>query len=51
MGNIGNLANSIFVTEFDSTGVTVDSISGWLENNIGQLKKILSEISQLRKIM
>tara|TARA_E500000178_G_C16861293_1_gene679872 strand:+ start:501 stop:968 length:468 start_codon:yes stop_codon:yes gene_type:complete len=41
MGNIGNLANSIFINEFDSTGVTLDSISGWLENNIGQLNNAL----------
>ena len=41
MSSIGNLANSIFVNEFDSTGVTVDSISGWLENNVGQLNNVL----------
>ena len=41
MSNIGNLANSIFINEFDSTGVTVDSISGWLEGNIGQLNNVL----------
>lgn len=41
MGNIGDLANSIYINEFDSTGVTVESISGWLENNIGQLNNAL----------
>jgi hypothetical protein len=41
MSSIGNLANSIFVNEFDSTGVTVDSISGWLENNVGELNNLL----------
>jgi hypothetical protein len=41
MSNIGDLANSIYVNEFDSTGVTVESISGWLENNIGQLNNAL----------
>lgn len=41
MANIGDLANSIYVNEFDSTGVTVESISGWLENNIGQLNNVI----------
>ena len=41
MNDIGNLANSIYVNEFDSTGVTVEAISGWLENNIGQLNNVL----------
>jgi hypothetical protein len=41
MSNIGDLANSIYINEFDSTGVTVDGISGWLENNIGQLNNVL----------
>lgn len=41
MSNIGDLANSIYINEFDSTGVTVESISGWLENNIGQLNNVL----------
>ena len=41
MSNIGDLANSIYVNEFDSTGVTVEAISGWLENNIGQLNNVL----------
>ena len=41
MSNIGDLANSIYINEFDSTGVTVEAISGWLENNIGQLNNVL----------
>ena len=41
MSNIGDLANSIYVNEFDSTGGTVEAISGWLENNIGQLNNVL----------
>ena len=41
MSNIGDLANSIYINEFDSTGVTVESISGWLENNIGQLNNVI----------
>ena len=41
MNNIGNLANSIFINEFDSTGITIDSISGWLDSNIGQLNNVL----------
>ena len=41
MSNIGTLATSIFVNEFDSTGITVVSISGWLENNIGELNNLL----------
>ena len=41
MSNIGDLDNSIYVNEFDSTGVTVEAISGWLENNIGQLNNVL----------
>lgn len=41
MSNIGDLANSIYVNEFDSTGVTLESISGWLENNIGQLNNVI----------
>ena len=41
MSDIGDLANSIYVNEFDSTGVTVEAISGWLENNIGQLNNVL----------
>lgn len=41
MGNIGDLAQSIYVNEFDSDTVTVESVSGWLENNIGQLNNAL----------
>lgn len=41
MSNIGDLANSIYINEFDSTGVTVESISGWLDNNVGQLNNVL----------
>ena len=41
MGNIADLANSIYINEFDSSGITVDSISGWLENNIGQLNNTI----------
>ena len=39
--NIGTLANSIFTNEFDSTGITLDSISGWLDGNIGELNNTL----------
>ena len=41
MNNIGNLASSIFINEFDSTGITIDSISVWLDSNIGQLNNVL----------
>jgi hypothetical protein len=41
MSNIGNLATSIYINEFDSTEVTVESISGWLDSNIGQLNNVL----------
>lgn len=41
MSNIGDLATSIYINEFDSTGVTVESISGWLDNNVGQLNNVL----------
>lgn len=41
MSNIGHLANSIYINEFDSSGVTVESISGWIENNIGQLNNTI----------
>lgn len=41
MGNIADLANSIYINEFDSANITVESISGWLENNIGQLNNVL----------
>jgi len=41
MSNIGDLATSIYINEFDSTGVTVESISGWLDSNVGQLNNVL----------
>lgn len=41
MSNIGDLANSIFEYEFDSTGVSLTSISGWLSENIGELNNLL----------
>lgn len=41
MSNIGDLANSIYINEFDSNGVTVESISGWLDSNVGQLNNVL----------
>ena len=41
MSDIGNLANAIYVNEFDSTGITVETISGWLENNLGSLNGAL----------
>ena len=41
MSNIGDLANSIYINEFDSSGVPVESISWWIENNIGQLNNII----------
>lgn len=41
MNDIGNLATSIYENEFDSTGIALTSISGWLDNNIGQLNNVL----------
>lgn len=41
MSDIGDLANSIYINEFDSAGVTVESISGWLDSNMGQLNNVL----------
>ncbi len=41
MSDIGNLANAIYVNKFDSTGITVETISGWLENNLGSLNGAL----------
>ena len=41
MGNISTLATSIFQNEFDSTDITLTSISGWLENNVGELNNLL----------
>jgi len=42
MNNIGDLANSIYINEFDSSDITVESISGWLGANIGQLNILLN---------
>jgi hypothetical protein len=43
MSNLGNLATSIYHSEFDSESgsPSVTSISGWLENNLGQLNNVL----------
>ena len=43
MSNIGNLATSIYHSEFDSESgsPSVTAISGWLENNLGQLNNAL----------
>jgi hypothetical protein len=41
MSNIGDLATSIYINEFDSSGTTVESISGWLDSNVGQLNNVL----------
>lgn len=41
MSSISGLANDIFVNEFDSTGISVGSISGWLDANVGQLNTVL----------
>ena len=43
MSNIGNLATLIYQSEFDSEvgSPSVTSISGWLENNLGQLNNAL----------
>jgi hypothetical protein len=43
MSNLGNLATSIYHTEFDSESGSPSetSISGWLENNLGQLNNVL----------
>jgi len=41
MSQIEDLATSIYVTEFDSTGVTIDAVSGWLDANLGQLNNLL----------
>ena len=32
MNNIGDLANSIYINEFDSSNITVESISGYLSH-------------------
>lgn len=43
MSNLGDLATSIFETEFDSASgsPSVSSISGWLDNNLGKLNNVL----------
>lgn len=41
MSQIEDLATSIYVTEFDSTGVTIEAVSGWLDTNLGQLNNLL----------
>ena len=40
-GTISGLATDIFENEFDSTGITVASISGWLSQNFGLLNNYL----------
>mgnify|MGYP000394252747 CR=1 FL=1 len=35
--NLANLANDIFVNELDSTGASLSSVSGWLNENLGML--------------
>ena len=37
MSNVSGLATDIFENELDSTGVTLASVSGWLEENVGML--------------
>lgn len=37
MSRLIDLANSIYINEFDSSNITLESISGWLETNLGQL--------------
>ena len=41
MSTIGDLANSIYINEFDSSNVALESISGWLESNVGKLNTVL----------
>ena len=41
MSSIAELASGVFIDEFDSSGVIYDSISGWFENNLGQLNNAL----------
>jgi len=43
MSDLGNLSTSIYHNEFDSESgsPSVESISGWLENNLGQLNNVL----------
>jgi len=41
MSSVAELASGVFIDEFDSSGVVYDSISGWFENNLGQLNNAL----------
>ena len=41
MSDISGLATDIFEREFDETGVTFNSISGWLNENVGRLNNYL----------
>ena len=41
MSDISGLATDIFEREFDETGVTFNSISGWLNDNVGRLNNYL----------
>jgi hypothetical protein len=41
MSDISGLATGIFDKEFDGTGVTFNSISGWLSENVGTLNNYL----------
>ena len=40
-GSISGLATDIFENELDSTGVTLSSVSGWLNENFGLLNNYL----------
>lgn len=45
MSVLGDLASGIYVNEFDSSntyGVSINSISGWLESNLGLLNTMLN---------
>ena len=47
MSRLIDLANSIYINEFDSSNITLESISGWLETNLGQLNNsIYSSFSE-----
>ena len=39
--NIADLATQVYHNEFDSTGVSQTTISGWFENNLGMLNTYL----------
>ena len=39
--NISGLATQVYHNEFDSTGVSHSTISGWFENNLGTLNNYL----------